>query len=211
MKLFEDDLFSTLKHQAEIDFKNKGGETYICGNPPYLGSTWQSKEQKSDLEAIFKGKTTSWKSLDYVAGWFMKAAEYGRHTNAASAFVSTNSICQGQQVPILWPLIFRTGHEIHFAHTSFKWANLASHNAGVTVAIIGLSNHIDGERRLFTLDKNGETLEKKADNINAYLIPSVDVIVNKSSVPISDLHEMKFGNKSVDGGNLLLSQGRLRI
>lgn len=120
VKLHGDDLFKTPLDQSEIDFENEGGETYICGNPPYLGSTWQSKEQKGDLEAIFKDKTKTWKSLDYVAGWFMKAAEYGKHTNAASAFVSTNSICQGQQVEMLWPLIFKTGHEINFAHTSFK-------------------------------------------------------------------------------------------
>src|SRR5690606_11017991 len=109
VKIYRDDLFTTPLKQAEIDFENEGGETYICGNPPYLGSTWQSNEQKADLKAIFKDKTNVWKSLDYVAGWFMKAAEYGRHTNAASAFVSTKSICQGQQVPILWPLIFKTG------------------------------------------------------------------------------------------------------
>jgi len=77
VKLLADDLFETPLDQAEIDFENEGGETYICGNPPYLGSTWQSKEQKSDLERIFKGRTKSWKSLDYVAGWFMKAADYG--------------------------------------------------------------------------------------------------------------------------------------
>ncbi|MGB3618500.1 MAG: DNA methyltransferase, partial [Catalinimonas sp.] len=136
----DDDLFSAPHQEAEIDFENEGGETYICGNPPYRGSTWQSKEQKEDLKRIFDGRTKSWKSLDYVAGWFMKAADYGKHTKAAAAFVSTNSICQGQQVPILWPLIFRTKHEISFAHTSFRWANLASHNAGVTVVIVGLSN-----------------------------------------------------------------------
>ena len=95
VKLMGDDLFSTPLEQAEIDFENEGGETYICGNPPYLGSTWQSKEQKADLESIFKNRTKSWKSLDYVAGWFMKAADYGTYTNASSAFVSTNSICQG--------------------------------------------------------------------------------------------------------------------
>jgi hypothetical protein len=135
-----DDLFHTPLDQAHIDFENEGGETYICGNPPYLGSTWQSEEQKSELQAIFDGRTKSWKSLDYVAGWFMKSADYGTQTNAVAALVSTNSICQGQQVPILWPLIFKTGHEIAFAHNSFKWANLASHNAGVTVAIVGISN-----------------------------------------------------------------------
>src|ERR1700694_587281 len=86
-----DDLFHTPLDQAQIDFENEGGETYICGNPPYLGSTWQSDEQKSELQAIFEGRTKSWKSLDYVAGWFMKAADYGTQTNAAAAFVSTNS------------------------------------------------------------------------------------------------------------------------
>lgn len=206
VQLFGEDLFSISKDQSEIDFENKGGETYICGNPPYLGSTWQSKEQKADLEAIFKRYTKSWKSLDYVAGWFMKAAEYGKHTNAASAFVSTNSICQGQQVPILWPLMFNTGHEIHFAHTSFKWANLASHNAGVTVVIVGISNQAANFRSLYSISDKGEIIEKKTSNINAYLITSENIIINKSSVPISNLAEMKFGNKPVDGGNLLLTR-----
>ena len=139
-----DDLFHSPQDQAQIDFKNEGGETYICGNPPYLGSTWQSKEQKSDIEAIFAHRTRNCRLLDYVAGWFMKAADYGLHTRCTAAFVSTNSICQGQQVPILWPLIFDTGNAIAFAHTSFKWANLASHNAGVTVAIVGISQGCRG-------------------------------------------------------------------
>ena len=144
-----DDLFHTPLDQAEIDFENKGGETYICGNPPYRGSTWQSKEQKADLKQIFEGRVKHWKSLDYVAGWFMKSAEYGMQTRSVSAFVATNSICQGQQVPILWPLIHTTGHEITFAHTSFKWANLASHNAGVTVVIVGFSKGAGSVRKLF--------------------------------------------------------------
>jgi hypothetical protein len=144
-----DDLFSTPLDQAQIDFQNEGGETYICGNPPYLGSKWQTAEHKSDLGSIFGTRTKNWKSLDYVAGWFIKAADYGRHTNTVTALVATNSICQGQQVPILWPLIFQTRHEITFAYTSFKWSNLASHNAGVTVVIVGLSNHAGKVRRLF--------------------------------------------------------------
>ena len=159
VKHHADDLFHSPLDQVQIDFENEGGETYICGNPPYLGSTWQSKEKKYDLEAIFEGRTKSWKSLDYVAGWFKKAAEYGLKTDSAAAFVSTNSICQGQQVPILWPLIFEAGHEISFAHTSFKWSNLASHNAGVTVAIIGISNHAAKLRRLFSIAEDGTTIE----------------------------------------------------
>lgn len=205
VKLLGDDLFETPLDQAEIDFENEGGETYICGNPPYLGSKWQSEEQKGELEAIFGHRVKSWKSLDYVAGWFMKAADYGKHTNAVAAFVSTNSICQGQQVPILWPLIFDTGQQIVFAHTSFKWANLASHNAGVTVVIVGLSNNVESSRRLFSLDDQQGTIEKRADNINAYLVASSNVIVEKAPKPICDLPEMIRGNMPYDGGNLLLT------
>jgi hypothetical protein len=144
VKHHADDLFHTPLDQAQIDFENAGGETYICGNPPYLGSKWQTDEHKSDLDAIFSDRTNSWKLLDYVAGWFMKAADYGGHTNSVAALVATNSICQGVQVPILWPLIFDTDHKINFAHTSFKWSNLASNNAGVTVVIVGISNHHQG-------------------------------------------------------------------
>ncbi len=202
VKHHAEDLFHTPLVQAQIDFENEGGETYICGNPPYLGSTWQSEEQKAELQAIFGMRTKSWKSLDYVAGWFMKAAEYGTHTNAAAAFVSTNSICQGQQVPILWPLIFGTGHEIGFAHTSFSWANLASHNAGVTVAIIGISNHAGKVRQLFSVADDSEVIEQQAGNINAYLVAGRNIIVNKETVPAANVPKMIFGNKVVDGGNL---------
>jgi len=163
------DLFSTPQEEAELDFENEGGETYICGNPPYLGSTWQSAEQKDDLKLIFGNRTKTWKSLDYVAGWFMKAADYGTQTTSAAAFVSTNSICQGQQVPILWPLIFQTGHEIAFAHTSFKWANLASHNAGVTVVIAGISNNAPKVRQLFSIGDNGKGTSNNCLILQLYL------------------------------------------
>jgi hypothetical protein len=222
VRLQGDDLFSTPLDQAQIDFENEGGETYICGNPPYVGATVKapkgaSKEvkerlkkeeesRKSDLKTIFDYRTKTWKSLDYVAGWFMKAADYGMHTNAVTAFVSTNSICQGQQVPILWPLISRTGHEIAFAHTSFKWANLATNNAGVTVVIVGLSRQPTKKRRLYTLDRDENTTVKEVEHINAYLVPAQDVIVDKVSKPAQGLHEMGFGNKPVDGGHLLLDK-----
>jgi len=209
VKFLSEDLFETPLDQAEIDFKNEGGETYICGNPPYLGSTWQSKEQKSDLEQIFKGRTKSWKSLDYVSGWFMKAADYGTHTDASSAFVSTNSICQGQQVPILWPLVFKSGHEISFAHTSFKWSNLASHNAGVTVVVVGISNHAGKLRNLYSIRDGSEVVVKETENINAYLALGKNVIIEKSSKPISCISEMDYGSKPTDGGNLLLDSSSL--
>ncbi len=205
VKLLGDDLFNTPLDQTEMDFKNEGGETYICGNPPYLGSTWQTEEQKSDLEAIFAKRAKNWKSLDYVAGWFMKAADYGTQTQSAAAFVSTNSICQGSQVPILWPLIFASGQQIAFAHTSFKWANLASHNAGVTVAIVAISNLHGRTKRLFSVTDNGATIEKQTDFINAYLVSGMDVIVSPMSKPTDERGLMEWGNKPTDGGNLFLT------
>lgn len=209
VKLVADDLFLTPLDQKEIDFANEGGETYICGNPPYLGSTWQSAEQKADLEAIFGDRTGNWKSLDYVSGWFMKAAEYGSRTKAATAFVATNSICQGQQVAILWPLVFATNHKIHFAYTSFKWANLASYNAGVTVVIVGISTHFERARQLFTVSDDLTVSAKAVDQINAYLVAGKDVIVEKALRPLTCVSEMLFGSKPVDGGNLLLSRDEL--
>jgi len=206
VKLVAEDLFETPLDQAEIDFENEGGETYICGNPPYLGSTWQSKAQKADLQAIFEKRTRNWKSLDYVAGWFMKAADYCTHTQASAAFVATNSICQGQQVAILWPPVFDTGCQIEFAYTSFKWANLASHNAGVTVVIVGISAQPRTPRRLFSLDEYNKTVEKRCEQINAYLVAGGNFIVAQAKSPISEQFEMDFGSKPVDGGNLFLNQ-----
>jgi len=211
VKLRADDLFETPLDQAQIDFENEGGETYICGNPPYRGSQWQTDEQKSDLKAIFDKRTTNWKSLDYVAGWFMKAADYGTATPTVAALVSTNSICQGRQVETLWSLIFKTGHEIAFAHTSFKWTNLASHNAGVTVAIVGISNHAGRTRLLFSDAGGNGTTVKEVENINAYLVPGPNVVVGQLSRPLCDLSEMSFGNMPNDGGYLLLDANEAAV
>jgi hypothetical protein len=199
-----DNLFGIPEEQAEIDFENEGGETYICGNPPYKGSQTQTEEHKSDLKAIFEGRTKNWKSLDYVSGWFMKAADYSRFTRAVAAFVATNSICQGRQVDTLWTQVFSTGNEIAFAHTSFKWSNLASHNAGVTVVIVGISNCTEKIRFLFSEADDGRRIVKEVNHINAYLVAAPNVIVTPSSRPLSALDEMSFGNMPNDGGYLLL-------
>ena len=204
VKFAAEDLFHTPLDQAQIDFENEGGETYICGNPPYRGSQWQTEDQKSDLHSIFDGRSKSWKSLDYVAGWFMKAADYGTKTISAAALVSTNSICQGRQVDTLWSLIFSTGHQISFAHSSFKWENLASHNAGVTVVIVGISNKPGKSRFIFSEATDSSATVKAVDNINAYLVPGHNVIVKQFSRPLNDLQEMSFGNMPNDGGYLLL-------
>ena len=204
VKLQSDDLFGTPLEQAQIDFENEGGETYICGNPPYKGSQTQTPEQKADLAAVFDRYGISSKQIDYVGGWFMKAAEYAQHTKAESAFVSTNSICQGRIVPILWPQILEMGTVIRFAHTSFKWANLASHNAGVTVAIVGLSRDTSRKRHLYDIGDNGKIVVREAYNITPYLTVGNDVLINTRRTSISGLTEMSFGNMPVDGGNLLL-------
>jgi len=206
VKVTGDDLFETPLEQTEIDFENEGGETYVCGNPPYLGSRDQQDEQKADLQLLFDKRVQNWKSLDYVAGWFMKAADYATKTQSTAAFVSTNSICQGLQVPILWPEVFRLGCQIEFAHTSFRWANLASHNAGVTVAIVGITARPRNPRRLFSVDNSGNTVERQCAHINAYLAAGESVIVDKASQPLSALSEMTFGNTPIDGGHLLLSR-----
>lgn len=205
VKLVADDLFSTPLDQTEIDFENEGGETYICGNPPYLGSKWQSEEQKSDLAAVFADYGNGWKTLDYVAGWFMKAANYGAKTSSSTAFVSTNSICQGVQVPILWPLVFATGHRIIFAYTSFKWANLASHNAGVIVVVVGISINHSKPKVLFSAVDRDEVSAKQALNINAYLVSGPDIVIQPERKSISACAYMDLGNMPKDGGYLLFS------
>jgi hypothetical protein len=193
-----------------IDFDNEGGETYICGNPPYRGTAWQDTEQKADLKGVFEGRVKNWKSLDYVAGWFMQAALYGQETNAVSAFVSTNSICQGQQVASLWSAIFETGHHIAFAHTSFKWANLASHNAGVTVVIVGITCQPQKGRLLHSISEDGKNLVKEVNNINAYLVAAPDIIVEKSSQPLCVESTMVRGNTPTDDGSFLLTSSEAR-
>jgi hypothetical protein len=209
VKHHADDLFMSPVEQAEIDFENEGGETYICGNPPYLGSKRQGAEHKSDLGQVFGRYTSGWKPLDYVSGWFMKAAEYGTHTETVAAFVATNSICQGQQVPILWPAIFQTDHEIRFAQTSFKWANLASNNAGVTVVIVGIGRKSRADKTLFSLDEDRNTISRVVSNINPYLVPGQDTVVEGQRRHISGLPELDRGNSPTDGGNLLLDSNEL--
>lgn len=205
VKLVGDDLFNTPLDQSEIDFDNEGGETYICGNPPYLGNTWQSAEQKAEIRSVVNGRTTSAGFLDYVAGWFIKAADYIKQANGVAAFVSTNSICQGQLVPILWPIIYNTGNDIIFGYTSFKWENLASYNAGVIVAIVGIGKDDGSTRRLYEHQSDGAVILREGASITPYLTIGQRVIVSKSKHPISGLPVMEFGNKPSDGGNLLLA------
>lgn len=172
------------------------GEVYIVGNPPYLGSKNQEKEQKDDMENVLKN---NYKTLDYISVWFMKGAEYvSKNENSKLALVSTNSICQGEQVSLLWPRIFHFGVEISFAYQSFKWANNAKNNAGVSVIIVGISkNGISKNKKIFIDDKS-----IKADNINGYLANFKNVFIESRTSPLSNLPEMSFGNMPNDGGGL---------
>jgi hypothetical protein len=199
-----EDLFHTPLDQAQIDFENEGGETYICGNPPYVGRKYQSDEQKSELKAVFAGRCKDLLSLDYVSGWFMKASDYMAKTVADAAFVTTNSICQGIQVSALWPTIMSSGTSIGFAYQSFKWANLASHNAGVTVSIIGLTKSQNRIRKLFSISVNDETVVREADNINAYLVPADNVFVSPKTKAADARGLMQFGNHPYYANALML-------
>ncbi|MCJ2015868.1 lactate dehydrogenase [Methylobacterium sp. E-065] len=201
VKHHADDLFHTPLNQAQIDFENEGGETYICGNPPYLGSRWRNAEQQEDLSSLFKGQSSSFKDLDYVAAWYLKGAEFIRLVpHAECAFVATKSICQGEQVAMIWPLIFERGLVISFAHRPFHWSNLASSNAGVTVVIVGISRATNKKKAVYEKDEM-----RLVDNIGPYLIPMGNIIVTKMSRPINGLPRMDYGNKPTDGGNLIIS------
>lgn len=177
-----------------------GFEYYIVGNPPYLGSTKMGKEQKEDMELVFKGHTANFKTLDYVCAWFLKASEYCWGKNAAFSLVSTNSIVQGGHVPLLWPLIFEKGMEISYAYTSFEWKNNATNNAGVTCVIIGVRNKSSLPKYLFTKEDR-----YSVSNINGYLLDGPNIQIEKANKSLSSLPLMDYGNKPADGGHLILS------
>jgi hypothetical protein len=205
VKVRADDLFGSELAQTEMDFANAGGETFICGNPPYLGSTWQSAEQKSDIRDVLRERSSTPGILDYVAGWFVKATDYIDLSPAVAAFVTTNSLCQGQSVSALWKAIYKTDVEIHFAYTSFKWANLASQNAGVTVAIVGIGHRGRGPKRIYEIDDRGETLVRMGQEITPYLTFGERIIIEKRQEPLADLPKMDKGNQPTDGGHLLMN------
>lgn len=175
-------------------------EVYVIGNPPYLGARLQDAEQKKDMKIVFKGKN-GYNNMDYISCWFFKAKDYIKGFNAKCAFVTTNSICQGEQVALMWPTILSDKIEIDFAYQSFKWTNNAKGNAGVTVIILALRNVSDATKYLFI-----DNFRKLAKNINPYLTDATNIIVTGRSKPISKFPEISFGNMANDGGNLLLSE-----
>jgi hypothetical protein len=199
VKVRGDDLFQTPLDQSEIDFENAGGETYICGNPPYLGKGKKDESQQSDIEAVFKGRLKQWGYVDIVGCWLLKAADYLRATvDTKVALVATNSVCQGRQIPQLWPHILEGDVKIDFCHTSFKWSNSAMHNAGIICVIIGLSSAQQARALVFDGD-----VVKQARNISPYLIEGDDTIVESLRVSISrQFSRMDTGSVINDGGFL---------
>ena len=180
--------------------------SYIMGNPPFVGYSLQSKEQKEDILSIYvdeKGKPykTAGK-IDYVSGWYFKAAQFMRGTSIRTAFVSTNSITQGEQVAGVWkPLYDRFDIHIDFAHRTFRWDSEASLKAHVHCVIVGFSVAPNGqERRLFTSERM-----QVVENINAYLLDAPDVFIDSRSAAICDVPQMVYGNKPTDGGFLFLT------
>ncbi len=176
------------------------GWLYIMGNPPYLGARMQDKEKKDEISSIYASYGGA-KKVDYISCWFLKAGAFIQHKKSKFAFVSTNSICQGEHVALLWPHLFDLGLEIDFAHTSFKWSNQAKGNAAVICIVVGIRNISNRKKIIYTNDS-----ARKCKNISPYLVDSSNVIVRKLYSSLSFLPEMLYGNMAIDGGNLLLSK-----
>ncbi|KZB67198.1 DNA methyltransferase [Thalassospira sp. MCCC 1A02491] len=200
-----DDLFMSPLDQSQIDFENEGGETYICGNPPFSGLTKQKAEQKEDLKFLFSSTNFSASSVDYVAGWYFKAKQYNEHQPCRFAFVSTNSMCQGQMVPKFWKPFLTGETKIRFAHTSFLWKNLAKNNAGVIVVIVGVDTEATVQRYLFKDDICTAT-----NFISPYLTTANVDIVSDRRKPIHQLPDLIRGSIPNCGGNLVLSASDAR-
>jgi len=194
------------KNALRIDWNEvvpKAELNYIMGNPPFVGAGLMCKEQKEDLIGVWK-KHKKIGSLDYVTGWYKKASDYMSNTKIDSAFVSTNSISQGEQPAILWsPLMKENNTIINFAYRTFKWSNEStSKKAAVHCVIVGFSNYKNNkEKKIFDFNKF-----KKAKNINPYLVNAPNILITRRGIPICDIPVMTIGNRPTDNGNLLLSE-----
>lgn len=204
--------------QSILDAQAPAGKqlkyNYILGNPPFIGHQWRNEAQMQDMELVF-GDAKRAGRLDYVAAWYIKAAQYmqlsnpeGKFSGVRCAFVSTNSISQGEQVGILWKELFNKFKvKIHFAHRTFKWSNEARGNAAVHVVIIGFSNFDIDEKSVFEYDNsNGEPFQIKTKNINPYLTEGKDIFIESRGKPIHGHPEMIKGSQPTDGGALILNR-----
>lgn len=216
LKIHKDNL--PLKDSVNIYIKNAldldwteilppSDNVYILGNPPFVGSSMQSSNQKKDMKKVFAGFNRVG-SLDYVCAWYKKATEYIQNTNIEVCFVSTNSICQGEQASILWEqLNERYNIVLNFVHTTFKWSNESKDKAAVYVIIIGFSTCDREVKKLFRYPKiNSQRYEEyTVKHINNYLMDYKDIYIKGRRTPICDVPKMAWGVKPTDGGNLILS------
>jgi len=180
--------------------------SYILGNPPFYGKQWQSTEQKSDLELV-AGEIKNYALLDYVTGWYIKSTKYIVGTNIQVAFVSTNSITQGEQVAVLWSWLLQNGIKINFAHRTFKWSNEGRGVAAVHCVIIGFALFDAKEKTLFQYTSIADNEAKKTivSHISPYLVDAQSILITKKSSPICNVPAMSYGNMPNDGGHLVLS------
>ncbi|MBA4409649.1 MAG: class I SAM-dependent DNA methyltransferase [Bacteroidota bacterium] len=189
-----------------ILYEVKNTFDYIMGNPPFIGKKEQNIAQKADLELVFKGiKGTG--VLDYVTCWYIKTAQIIQNTQTKGAFVSTNSISQGEQVGILWNILFNLYKiKIHFAHRTFRWSNEARGKAAVHCVIIGFSNYDTNNKKIYEYeDIKGEPHEIKVKNINPFLVEGKDITVENRKSPICKVPEMNYGSMPIDDGHLILT------
>ena len=181
--------------------------SYILGNPPFGGAKYMSEEQRTDMAAIFTD-TPGAGLLDWVSAWYRKAADYMMdNPEIKAAFVSTNSITQGEQVGILWPDLLKRGVKIHFAHRAFQWSNESRGKAAVHCVIIGFALHDAENKQIFDYETpQSEPHGTRVENINPYLVNTADVLIKKRRIPICKAPEIHFGNQPIDGGHLILNE-----
>jgi hypothetical protein len=191
----------------KTESNGKFGYDYILGNPPFIGKQLQNEAQKSDMELVFKGVQGAG-VLDYVCAWYLKAAQYIQNTNTKVAFVSTNSVSQGEQVGVLWNLLFNFYKiKIHFAHRTFSWSNEAKGNAAVHVVIIGFAAFESGSKMIFDYeDIKGEPTERNVKNINPYLVEGSDLTIQSRKESLCNVSKIVYGSMANDGGNFILSE-----
>jgi hypothetical protein len=192
---FADDLFHKPQDQAQIDFENEGGETYICGNPPYLGTKYQSAQQKSDLSSVFIKDNFKHGNIDFVGAWFRLGSEYLlENPSTQFAFVSTTSLFQGEQAELIHKILVKFELQITWCHPEFKWSNQALNNAGVSCCIVGINTRKNTEKKHIYEDSS----VRAVSNIGSYLVAMPNIVVTKASSPISSLSPMKYGSMSND-------------
>lgn len=180
--------------------------SYIIGNPPFLGARNQSKEQKTELIEVFPAGTKNVGNIDYVAGWFMRAAQFMGDNPIRTAFVATNSICQGEQVANIWYPITKLGFHINFAHDTFRWVNEASDQAHVFCVIVGFSKQDDQVRLYHYEGPDAGPEVQLPSRLNPYLVDAPDAFIWNRSKPISNVPLIGIGNKPIDGGHYLFTE-----